>query len=298
MDEPEIPTAAPEPTLAAFTGKPKMRKRKAAVKKKAAPKPKKFDAVLMQLVKEGQDDLAALVKIFSIDEQEFRNRLGTLVKRKWVVLDAENKKIHLSVEGVNAFKPVWKKAADEWLGRKEAPAKMEARNAQTRPPEAPLEKPVEQKRLDIEVAPEKEPALDLDEVIKRYGPNAEQARRNRKNSPFVERYVPSGGAPTTSPRAATQTHAATESTAPVALETPSTVPETCALCKSGFVSSMNAAQNNPKYGHCFCGSPYHKDCYEAILADAKRCVNCGRKLVLALDLKSEEAVGNLKDAFE
>jgi hypothetical protein len=70
------------------------------------------------------------------------------------------------------------------------------------------------------------------------------------------------------------------------------------LCKTGFSASVRPSESHPKYGHCFCGAAYHKDCYDAILEGEKRCLDCGRKLVLAVDLKSQEAIGALKDAFE
>ena len=72
--------------------------------------------------------------------------------------------------------------------------------------------------------------------------------------------------------------------------------EACELCKARFkVGGRNAA---PKFGHCFCGAAYHKDCYETVSDDGGACLRCGRKLVLRFDKNAQEAFKEIKDAFE
>ncbi len=72
----------------------------------------------------------------------------------------------------------------------------------------------------------------------------------------------------------------------------------CELCKSGFKLSV-ADSSLALYGHHFCGAAYHKECYDALLeSGGSACVRCGKKLVLALDEKSEEAVKELKKLFD
>ena len=88
------------------------------------------------------------------------------------------------------------------------------------------------------------------------------------------------------------------STSSSAFSSPSSSTEICELCRDKFSISVKPSENNPKYGHCFCGAAYHRDCYEGILQTDSRCVKCGRKLVLAMDLKAEEAVKEIQDAFD
>lgn len=73
--------------------------------------------------------------------------------------------------------------------------------------------------------------------------------------------------------------------------------DACELCKAGFSLSVNK-KSNPKYGHCFCGAAYHKDCYETLSSDNGKCARCGRKLELILDKRGEEAVKGIKDVFD
>lgn len=74
--------------------------------------------------------------------------------------------------------------------------------------------------------------------------------------------------------------------------------EHCELCRAPFLLSMGK-DANPKYGHCFCGAPYHKDCYDSLLeGSGTRCVRCGKRLSLILDKVSEEAVKELKKLFD
>ncbi len=72
--------------------------------------------------------------------------------------------------------------------------------------------------------------------------------------------------------------------------------ERCGLCKSPFKLSM---QDNSmaKFGHCFCGSAYHKDCYEHILTGDKRCLKCNSEMKMQLDQKSKEALGKIREMF-
>ncbi|MCX6767675.1 MAG: hypothetical protein NTY90_03030 [Candidatus Micrarchaeota archaeon] len=73
--------------------------------------------------------------------------------------------------------------------------------------------------------------------------------------------------------------------------------EKCDLCKAPFRLSLRK-DNHPKYGHCFCGAAYHKDCYESLLDRNGKCLRCGKKLVLMLDKQSEDAVKAVKKLFE
>ena len=66
----------------------------------------------------------------------------------------------------------------------------------------------------------------------------------------------------------------------------------CELCCAPF--KIGGTAGHPKYGHCFCGAAYHKDCFETLAQDDGRgsegggkCVRCGKKLKIAMDARSE-----------
>ncbi|PIT85195.1 hypothetical protein COU36_04645, partial [Candidatus Micrarchaeota archaeon CG10_big_fil_rev_8_21_14_0_10_59_7] len=71
----------------------------------------------------------------------------------------------------------------------------------------------------------------------------------------------------------------------------------CELCKAPFRISTGS-ENNPRYGHCFCGAAYHQDCYETLAATGANCVRCGKKIKLTVDRRTEEAMKGVKDAFD
>ena len=72
----------------------------------------------------------------------------------------------------------------------------------------------------------------------------------------------------------------------------------CELCQAPFRLSVNALENNPKYGYCFCGAAYHKDCYEHLVNSQNSCVRCGKKLQIRMDKASEDAVRAIKKLFD
>ncbi len=295
---PEVEETTPQPAA-------KARKKRAARKKAGKPRLQKFDVILLQLLKEGKSGAEEIREVFNVDEGEFRKRLETLLKRKLIVADESFSALHLSIQGVNGYKPEWKRQADRWLGRKEAKQKAEGKPLEeARPAEAQETK---QERLEVEAekkaVAEEVPAverLDLEEVIRKYGPNEKQRQWKQKPSPFLERNTRAG-------RTQEKKAADKEPERDDAEEIPVKVvkrsggqaggesADKCELCKSGFVVSVKPEENNPKYGHCFCGAAYHKDCFEAVLEGDKKCVNCGRKLALTLDTKGEEAVSGIKD---
>ncbi len=72
--------------------------------------------------------------------------------------------------------------------------------------------------------------------------------------------------------------------------------EVCELCRAPF--KIGGTTSHPKFGHCFCGAAYHKDCFETLADESEgKCVRCGKKLKLAMDARSEEAVKELKNVF-
>jgi hypothetical protein len=72
----------------------------------------------------------------------------------------------------------------------------------------------------------------------------------------------------------------------------------CELCHAPFHLSVNSQENNPKYGYCFCGASYHKDCYEHLVNSQNSCIRCGKKLQIRMDKASEDAVKAIKKMFD
>ncbi|MBU1197634.1 hypothetical protein KJ765_03920 [Candidatus Micrarchaeota archaeon] len=298
---PETPMAE-EPHIEKTGAKP--RKRKLKKKKTSKPKLQKFDVVLLQLLKEGVSSLEELQRIFNVHEREFLKRLQTLMRRKLIVMDEEKKGLKLSIAGVNAYQPRWKEAADAWLERKamawvpDVEEETTSIPVEETPPKLEPEKTNEIIEFPEEPPKEKKTELDLTELMEKYGPNEAQRIRNSKQSPFLERHVKKRAEKNERPRIELKRPE------PVVQQTVFSQKnirmdhekrESCELCKGTFVTSVNSAKNRPKYGHCFCGAAYHKDCFEAIVQGDKHCINCGRKLALALDMKAEEAVKDLED---
>ncbi|MFH1106473.1 MAG: hypothetical protein V1787_01110 [Candidatus Micrarchaeota archaeon] len=302
QEEPQQAPAAALPLAPKRLPRAPSRRRTTAKARK--PKLMKFDAVLLQLLKEGKSDAAEIRGIFNVDGAEFNRRVTTLLKRRLIVADAEMRNLHLSVQGVNEYRPEWRRHADQWLGREEKKPVAQPGPVAAEAP-APIEIPgTAQAKLEIAAKPE--PAagervekLDLEDVIRKYGPNESQKRSNNKTSPFLAGRTgraapakrPENRRPDEFQSLPYEKKAAEEKRTPAMKGNG----EQCELCKAGFAVSVKKEDNNPKYGHCFCGAAYHKDCFEAILEGEKKCVRCGRKLALSLDVKAEEAVSGIKD---
>ncbi|HLC48643.1 MAG TPA: hypothetical protein VJI13_06220 [Candidatus Norongarragalinales archaeon] len=181
-----------------------------------------------------------------------------------------------------------------------------------------LWKEIEQRHVQIQELPEEkrqEETIDIMDLMRRYGPTDEQKKLLKKTSPFVERHMPKKGMKAEGE----EMTAPAERILPTAGQKPLSGPkkpfynrvisemstkaaeieisgEKCELCKTGFMISVKQEEHNPKYGHCFCGAPYHKDCFEAIIADDTKCVRCGRKLGGGgADFKVEEAFKQITD---
>lgn len=338
---------------------PAEKKARAPRKRRAIPIPKregakirleKFDFILLQLLKEGKSDIAEIRAIFNVNDGELMERLKSLGEGGYVSFSTDAKSIFLGMRGINDHSLKWKKAADEWLGRKERkiPVKREekkeeapafdngqqasnhmldlAHSIQAKLPVEILWKEIEQRHVQIQELPEEkrqEETIDIMDLMRRYGPTDEQKKQLKKTSPFVERHMPKKEAKGEegieldrngeTPMAGSNGKASPSSQpGPAEKQKPfynrvisemsskaaeiDTSGEKCELCKTGFMISVKAEEHNPKYGHCFCGAPYHKDCFEAVIADDTKCVRCGRKLGGGgADFKVEEAFKQITD---
>lgn len=294
----------------------------------------KFDFILLQLLKEGKTDFKDLNSIFNVSEEEFKGRIDSLREAGYISINPEFSKISLSIKGVNDYSIKWIRFADDWLNRKvktkekivqsedkkslqvQVPPIDLGHTIQAKLPIEALWKEIAQRHSQIQELPEEkrnEATVDIMELIHNYGPTEEQKKTLNKPSPFVERHMRQNGStkeeskkelPIIPPEIK-------ESKKPPAQEKPyynraisdlskqaaeiEAAGDNCELCKTGFMISVKAQEHNPKFGHCFCGAPYHKDCYEGIAQGEGKCIKCGRKLGSGSDFKVEDAFKAIRD---
>ncbi|MFH1257317.1 MAG: hypothetical protein V1658_00105 [Candidatus Micrarchaeota archaeon] len=184
--------------------------------------------------------------------------------------------------------------------------------------------PMHEKILELPEEKRAQETIDIMDLIRKYGPTDKQKDLLNKTSPFVERHMKNGAAkkktevkktPETPNSkglpAIVQPPSTSEANIPAPAEKPfynraiselskqaaeiEEKGEKCELCKTGFLISVKQEEHNPKYGHCFCGAPYHKDCYGGIVNGDSKCIRCGRKLGSGADFKVEDAFKQIRD---
>ncbi len=236
---------------------------------------KLFDKTLLETIRNGKSDLNEIIKDFNIDENEFAKRLKSL-KRSKLVIESEGK---LKL-GINGFDEIEKERKQKESKRKKEVEKQEKKEV-TKPIENEVReelKEVVQKKLEvdkIEVVEEgKIEKMDLNEIVKKYGPTEEQKKIFEKKMEVVK---------TPGREIREEKHDDKKG-------------ERCALCRQPFELSMKD-NSKARYGYCFCGATYHKDCYESLLDSSGLCVNCGKKLMLILDKQTKDALKNVKNLF-
>ena len=249
-------------------------------------KPTQFDSDLMHLLREGTGVVEDISAHLGVSKTELLQRLELLKAEN--LATEENGVFHLTVNGYNFYtakgiKKVSLKKAFTGEVKLHKHHKVEKRDAVSVDPEK--QKHVADWLSSTEVVDlgGKLGKMDLEEIIKRYGPSQEQKER------FIERKVEE--VVQIKPRAPSA--ALTEPTA----TKKSNDGEVCDLCKSHFKLAISDPQL-AKYGHCFCGAAYHKECYDTLLADSAQCVRCGKKLFLIIDKQSREVINKIKDVFE
>jgi len=223
-----------------------------------------FDRSVAKEVMNGVSSIASLKEKFkAVDEAEFDGRLQALASEGYFALNGDV--VKFGIKGYNAF--VQKPRKERQKKPKEAAAA----------PEKPAEQP----------KPSAEEKLDLGEVLKRGAPLHDASSGMRPTSGgsfFTQRQKRRDGTAGMAAAAAVQPLKNGEEGA-------------CELCKAPFkISTGN--DNNPRYGHCFCGAAYHQDCYESLAATGANCVRCGKKIKLTIDRRTEEAMKGVKDAFD
>jgi len=289
-----------------------------------------FDRDLLKTVAGGEGDLKKICAALGVDWKDFQARTALLAKKGFVVLDeADSGRARLGVEGYNALHSdvLPKKPAKKATKRKLKEKAVAAAEGQ-KPLEVPAEEklapslkapepqasraensPDRDKTIDlpynplihgagaplreipappVQSAQEAKPkaadrvgGIDLVEVFEKYGVKKKQAIKEKLGE--LSKAIEDKPLSTT--------------LAAIAKEGKYESEEKCDLCKAAFRLSLGK-DNHPKYGHCFCGAAYHKDCYDSLLDNGGKCVRCGKKLVLMLDKQSEDAIKAVKQLFE
>ena len=262
--------------------RPKARK-KPGRKKAAAFKLTRFDKDLAALVKNGITDVPTILQKTSVDPEDFTSRLNVLVKKGFFVFDAATRStLHLGWRGYNLFAPKLK-AKGEQKPAEEKPL-IEQKPLQQNPErEKQMFKPPETSAVQILPAPQT--TADLADLLERGSP---KNGVTPKNSFFVDRQQKR-----VSEKQQEQEQKPSDTGKALILEGA----EVCELCKAKFKLNVKNSEQS-KYGHCFCGAAFHKDCYESLSENGGQCVRCGRKLKLMFGKKAEDAVKGIKDAFE
>lgn len=265
------------------------KKKRAPAKKKMRFKVTRFDKDLASLVKNGVTDLDNVMQKLGVDPANFRARLDVLIEKGYFVFNKEANSLKLGWEGYNMFAPKARKQSSSSLPQPlseqkskqtEAPAAKQEENDSKKNDELPVRQ--EDHLPSVQIIPAPHTAEDLAELLRKGSPKNDFPS---KGSFFTQRQEKKETAQ--EPKTPLDTGKA------LLLEGA----EACEICKAKFKLNVKNTGDS-KYGHCFCGAAYHKDCYESMLENGGHCVRCGRKLKLMFDKKTEDAVKGIKDVFE
>ncbi|NUN11076.1 hypothetical protein HUU53_00320 [Candidatus Micrarchaeota archaeon] len=232
-------------------------------KTKRKEKIKGFDKKLFEVVSSGVTNKKIILESLVVDEGEFDKRVSSLIKKKLFVYSGEDLKL-----GINAFDYFKEKP-------KKTKPKEESLIEKLSIPENPI---VVQTPPKIEPETKEEPRIDLDSLLRSGAPKENVMQKTLEDKVLV----------VSSPQ---------QLSAAVGKPLMTEGEEACELCKANFKLNVKNTSDS-KYGHCFCGAAYHKDCYSALLNGTTRCVRCGRKLELVLDKQTEQALKGLRGVFD
>lgn len=278
-----------------------------------ALKLERFDKKLLSILEQrGETPADEISKEFKINPEELQKRLKTLMREKYLSLTASNSLV-LGLKGFNAL---------------EAKAKR-AKKAKPVPSSVAVEEKTPREHSGSIAAEKKEEITELDrkifEIPETAG-NPQQTKLPLKCAVPSKKPVTAGAKEPANKEEFEQISSQVEeqgimlvskgaltpslSQTPAAASLPSTAPnlqqglsgnnakgEVCELCKAPFKLSVKREENQPLYGHCFCGAAYHQDCYES-LVESGRCVRCGKKLELRLNRASQETTKQIKNLFD
>ncbi len=309
-------------------GRPAKKAAKRLEKKPAKFRLSRFDHDLLELIAAGKTSSQELLNTMLVAPAEFEARVRQLVRRDFLVREKTDPNVlRLGIDGYNFLRE-----KDEKRKQAAAPQPPSQQPSQPQTGSAPAfggnSLPAAQSRVALELQQQekerkmlpseivesraslpplskepKEEAMDLDEMFRKGRPHPKQTRPQKRqeqqahNIPAVpaQPSCPQHPAQQSSPPQAVSASPADAVVASLEKETQSGA---CELCKSGFKLSLDPAENNPKYAHCFCGAAYHKDCYESIADGDGKCIACGRRMKFRLDRQAEDAVKKIRNLFD
>ena len=297
----------------------KIQKPKPLKEPKLPKKLMQFDVDILEFVQRGEGNFDRLLLLTGVDPRQFSSRIEFLCKKGYLCKDeADAKAVHLGLTGYDELakrrQALEKKAARSQKALEIDEEALEEAARNTVVPNASNNNP-QLSQSHLHYVPPSNPALangqangngsgngngngdyiDLFDLLRRGSPKtgdpvfssaasgfiSRQAAAARK-VPFDEQVKELGGKEVVKK-----------------LIEESTQSGICELCRAPFKLSANAAENNPKYGYCFCGAAYHKDCYESLAQSTdSACVRCGKKMRIQMDRSSEEAVKAIKKMFD
>jgi len=284
---------------------------------KASKLPKKlllFDIDLLEAVKSGDNTQDKLLLLTGVDPLQFVQRADFLCAKGLLCRDSANANVfRLGIAGYDELAK--RRTAQEKKARKAADsaAAAAAPSAAEKTAAASGVKPAAEERAPVvsklterdsplvylpgpEHKPAKQTDIDLFDMLRRGSP---KNGNGSGNGTAAKIQTVLGAAPTGLPipfEQQVETLGGRDAVKELIEKT--TQAGVCELCQAQFHLSVNASENNPKYGYCFCGASYHKDCYEHLVSSRNSCVRCGKKLQLRMDKASEDAVRAVKKLFD
>ncbi|MFH0922449.1 MAG: hypothetical protein V1811_00145 [Candidatus Micrarchaeota archaeon] len=266
----------------------------------------RFDKDVCEFIFKGVTHASEIRDKMMLDPSAFETRLQLLIDKGIVCRDSFNRDVvRLGVNGYNLFAPKPRKQR-----AKKSDAPVEPQITEPQITVIPFSQPVE-------VEAQKPGQLDLAELLKSGAPSKAQAEKtagkpgaNRANSSGLQGQqsnalrgieITGGKASDLDDENLPSPKSSQELKDLLAIEEGKALvlegKEACELCKAKFKLNVKNAVE-AKFGHCFCGAAYHKDCYESLSDTGSFCVRCGRKVKLAFDKRAEDAVKGIKDVFE
>ena len=268
----------------------------------------RFDKKILQLLENGELTLTELQSRFKIAPLDFDRRIKALARDKYLHLSQdETPKIQLGLKGFNALEQRAKRQAKK---PKEKPVAEKTEVLPAEEPRAPVQQlPLENKT----VSEDKKHLIETQpfEIPDTAGPSPGQ-RPPKEYNPLIHgplkllTEVPSAQQLASQPQQQNEQKSVAQALSDEKLPKAAQKlnlrwekeNEVCELCKADFKLSLNPQENNPIYGHCFCGAAYHQDCYESLAQNGGRCARCGRSVELKLDQRSQSALKQIKNLFD
>jgi len=282
---------------------------------KAAKMPKKlllFDVDLLGYVKSGSNTQDKLLLLTGVDPLQFAQRADFLCAKGFLCRDSVNP--NLFRLGIAGYDELAKRNAAEEKKTRKQPAREQVTTEPAYEATAgfshstfPTSKLTEHDSPLVYLpGPEHKPAkqadIDLFELLRKGSPknSSESSTVANRNGNGVAAKIQSAIEATPAGQAIpfeqqVETLGGRDAVKEMIEKT--TQAGVCELCQAPFHLSVNAPENNPKYGYCFCGASYHRDCYEHLINSQNSCVRCGKKLQIRMDKASEDAVKAVKKMF-